>query len=131
MCPIPIKTMCTVNELRQRKALITNYDNIKDNTYDNIKDFLKRIFWDHSNDTKRNPWVMLYSICQLITHSAIYTLPFTLHLCYKPLRILQMVTKSHKVHISRADGFPTFITSTLLKIGSWVSHSSRNTSFPH
>ena len=39
-------------------------------------------------------------IAQLITHTAIYTPPFTLQLCYKPLGILQRVTKSQKVHIS-------------------------------
>ena len=41
---------------------------------------------------------------QLMTHPAIYTLPFTLQLCYKPLGILQRVTKSQKVHISSHDG---------------------------
>ena len=40
-------------------------------------------------------------IAQLMTHLAVYTLLFTLHLCYKPLYILQRVTKSHNVHISR------------------------------
>ena len=65
-------------------------------------------------------------IVQLMTHSAIYTLPFTLTLCYKPLGILQRVTKSQKVYISSDDGFSNFITSTLLKIGLRVSHSSRN-----
>ena len=39
-------------------------------------------------------------ISQLMTHPAIYTLPFTLHLCCKPLGILQRVTKTQKVHIS-------------------------------
>ena len=39
-------------------------------------------------------------IVQLMTHTAIYTLPFDLHLCYKPLGILQRVTKSQRVHIS-------------------------------
>ena len=43
-------------------------------------------------------------IAQLMTHPAIYTLPFTLQLCYKPLGILQRVTKSQKVHISIHDG---------------------------
>ena len=43
-------------------------------------------------------------IVQLMTHSAIYTTPFTLQLCYKPLGILQRVTKSQKVHISNHDG---------------------------
>ena len=33
-------------------------------------------------------------IAQLITHTAIYALPFTLQLCYKPVGILQRVTKS-------------------------------------
>ena len=42
-------------------------------------------------------------IAQLMTHTAIYTLPFTLQLCYKPLGILQKVTKSQKVHISSHD----------------------------
>ena len=39
-------------------------------------------------------------IAQLITHPGIYTLPFTLRFCYKPPGILQIVTKSQKVHIS-------------------------------
>ena len=42
-------------------------------------------------------------IPQLLTHAAIYTLPFTLQLCYKPLGILQRVTKSQKVHILSHD----------------------------
>ena len=35
-----------------------------------------------------------------MTHLAVYTLPFTLQLCYKTLGILTSVTKSQKVHIS-------------------------------
>ena len=46
-------------------------------------------------------------IAQLITYTAIYTLPFTLQLCYKPLGILQRVTKSQRVHISSHDRFYT------------------------
>ena len=42
-------------------------------------------------------------IAKLMTHPAIYTLPFTLQLCYKPLGILQSVTKGQKVHISSHD----------------------------
>ena len=42
-------------------------------------------------------------IAQLMTHPAVYTLPFTWQLCYKPLRILQRVTKSQKVHVSSHD----------------------------
>ena len=39
-----------------------------------------------------------------MTHRAIYTIPFTLQLCYKPLGILQRLTKNQKVHISDHDG---------------------------
>ena len=39
-------------------------------------------------------------IAQLMTNRAVYTLPFTLQLCYKPLGILKRVTKIQKVHIS-------------------------------
>ena len=42
-------------------------------------------------------------IAQLMTHLAIYTLLFTLQLCYKSLGILQRVTKRQKVHISSHD----------------------------
>ena len=42
-------------------------------------------------------------IDQLMAHTAIYTLPFTLQLCYKPLGILQRVDKSQRVHISTHD----------------------------
>ena len=47
-------------------------------------------------------------IAQLMTHPAIYTLPFTLQLCYKPLGILQRVTISQKVHISSHDVLQKF-----------------------
>ena len=49
-------------------------------------------------------WLCCVHIAQLMTHPAIYTTPFTLQLCYKPLGILQRVTKSQKVHISSYDG---------------------------
>ena len=42
-------------------------------------------------------------IAQLMTHPAIYPLPLTLRLCYKPLGILQSVSKNQKVHISSHD----------------------------
>ena len=42
-------------------------------------------------------------IAQLMTHAAIYTLPFTLQLRYKSLDILQRITKGQKVHISSHD----------------------------
>ena len=62
-------------------------------------------------------------IAQLMTHPAVYTLPFTLQLCYKPLGILQRVTKSQKVHISSHDRLKNIITSTLLNIGPRVFQS--------
>ena len=43
-------------------------------------------------------------IAQLMTHPAIYTIPFTLQLCYKPLGILQRITKSQKFYISSHNG---------------------------
>ena len=59
-------------------------------------------------------------VAQLMTHTAIYTLPFTLQLCYKPLGILQRVTKSQKVHISSHDQLYTkakiIFTSILKKV---------------
>ena len=48
-------------------------------------------------------------IAQLMTHTDIYTLPFTLQLCHKPLGILQRVTESRKVHISSHDRLYTNI----------------------
>ena len=51
------------------------------------------------------PGLCCVYIHQLMTHMAIYTLPFTLQLCYKPLGILQWVNKSQKVHISSHDIF--------------------------
>ena len=42
-------------------------------------------------------------IAQLMIHPAVYTLPFTLQLCYKPLGTQQRVTKSQKVHRSSHD----------------------------
>ena len=58
-----------------------------------------------------------------MTHPAVYTLPFTLHLCYKPLGILQRVTKSQKVHISSHDVLQKSHTQEeggeLLRISFW------------
>ena len=43
-------------------------------------------------------------IAQLMTHPAVYKLPFTLQLCYRTLGILQRVTESQKVLILSHDG---------------------------
>ena len=55
--------------------------------------------------TRRSLGLRCVHFVQLMTHPAIHTIPFTLHLCYEPLGILQRVTKSQKVHISSHDGF--------------------------
>ena len=62
-------------------------------------------------------------IAQLMTHPVVYALPFTLQLCYKPLGILQKVTKSQMVHISSHGGLQNFITSKLLTTGPRVCQS--------
>ena len=53
-------------------------------------------------------------IPQLMTYPVVYTLPFTLRLCYKPLGILQQVTKGQNVHISSNNGWENFITRLCL-----------------
>ena len=51
--------------------------------------------------TPRGTFGLCYvHIAQLMTHPAVYTLLFTMQLCYKPLGILQRVNKSQKVHMS-------------------------------
>ena len=64
-------------------------------------------------------------IAQLVTHPAVYTLLFTLHLCYKPLCILERLIKSQKFHCKN------FTTLTLLDIGPKVfsEWSQRNKNF--
>ena len=69
------------------------------------------------------PRLCCVHIDQLITYPAVYTLLFTLQLCYKPLGILQRVTKSQKAHISSHDGLKNFLTSNFLTIGPRVSES--------
>ena len=60
-------------------------------------------------------------IDQLITYPPVYTLLFTLQLCYKPLGVLQRVTKSQKAHISSHDRLQNFLTSNFLTTGPRVS----------
>ena len=63
---------------------------------------------------------------QLMTHPAVYTLPFTWQLYYKPSGILQRVTKSQMFHMSSHDGLQNFTTSNLLTIGPRI-YQSRDT----
>ena len=60
-------------------------------------------------------------IDQLITYPPVYTLLFTLQLCYKPCGILQRATKSQKAHISSHDELQNFLTSNFFTIGQRVS----------
>ena len=69
------------------------------------------------------PRLCCVHIDQLITYPAVYTLMFDLQFCYKPLGILQRITKSREAHISSHDGLPNFLTSTFLTIGPRVSNS--------
>ena len=92
-CPIPIQ-----NNMHWSWIEIKEIPKFK--LYDNIRDLPKTTFWYHSNDTKRTLGLCCAHVAQLMTHPAIYTLPFTLQLCCKPLDILQRVTKSQKIHIS-------------------------------
>ena len=65
--------------------------------------------------TRRETLGLCYvHIPQLMTHPAVYTLPFTLQLCYKPLGILQRVTKGQNVHISSNNGLENLITRLCL-----------------
>ena len=56
-------------------------------------------------------------------HPAIYTLLFTLQVCYKTLGIALRVTRSEKVYISSHDGLRNVITLTFLNISPMVSQS--------
>ena len=58
VCPIPIQNNidCWWNEIKKRP---------KYKLYDKIGDSLIKTFWYHSNDTKRNPWVMLCLHCPI------------------------------------------------------------------
>ena len=50
-------------------------------------------------------------IAQLMTHPAVYTLPFTFQLCYKPLGILQRVTRVKRFIYQVMIYYKNFITS--------------------
>ena len=69
-------------------------------------------------------------IAQLVTHPGVYTLPFTLQLCYKPLGILQKVTNSQKIHISSHDALENFIRSTFHHVYNILSVFDSSANFP-
>ena len=96
ICQYHFKIISTVDGLRQRKALNTNLM-IK------LEICQKQPFDIIAMTPSWTFGLCCVYITQLMTHPAVYTLPFTLQLCYKPVGILQRVTKSQKVHISRHD----------------------------
>ena len=57
----------------------------------------------HIPPCERSLLVMWCSHVAINDSSTIFTLHFTLQLCYKSLGILQRITKSQKVHFSRHD----------------------------
>ena len=70
--------------------------------YDNIEDFSIRSFSYDSNDTKRDPLVMLCSLFPIKDSSGYLLL--TLQVFYKSFGIPRRVTQSQKVHISSHNG---------------------------
>ena len=68
-----------------------------------LKIYQKQLFGIIAMTPRGTLWLCCVHIAQLVTHSAVYTLPFTLQLCYKLFGILQRVTKSQKVFISSHD----------------------------
>ena len=79
-----------------------------------VANFIQSKFWSFSQNVSK----VLCSHCPINDSPGCFTLSFTLQLCHKALGILQMLTKSRKVHISKDDGLPNFAISTLLKIAS-------------
>ena len=79
-----------------------------------VCNFFSSKFWS----LLRRVLKVLCSYCPINDSSVCFKLPFTLQLWYKPLGIVQMITKTQRIHISKDDGFANFTTSTLLKIGS-------------
>ena len=80
-------------------------------------------------------WLWCVHIAQLMTHPSGSTLLFALQSCYKPLGVLQRVSKSLKVHFSIHDIFQIFSTWFLLNISPGVlpewGRSNRDLSFSH
>ena len=83
-----------------------------------VANFIQSKFWSFSQNVSK----VLCSHCPINDSPGCFTLSFTLQLCHKPLGILQMLTKSRKVHISKDDGLPNFAISTLLKTASGITN---------
>ena len=96
MCPIPIQNNMHCWSIQIKKSP-------KYKLNDNNGDLSKKPFDITAMTPRGTLGLCCVHIAQVMTHPAVYTLPLTLQLCYKPLGILQRVTKSQKVHISSHD----------------------------
>ena len=96
MCQYQFKIICNVDGLRQRKALNTKL-------LITLEICQKQPFDIIAMTPRGILGLCRFHIAQLMTHPTVYTLPFTLQLCYEPLGPRQRVTKSQKVHISNHD----------------------------
>ena len=90
--------------------------------YDNFKGLSKKPFDIKAIIPRGILELFCVHIPQLMTYPAVYTLPFTLQLCYKPLGISKRVTKSQKF-IYQIMMYCKNLTSGLLDIG-WRSSQS-------
>ena len=128
-----------MSNANSEQHLLLDWD-IKDRDKGKLSEQILSQYWRFVNKylltvTPRGP-LGLYRghIAQLMTHPAIYTIPFTLQLCYKPLGILQRVTKSQKVHISNHDGLGKLHNINFVWHRSQGfperKHNSRNVSLP-
>ena len=96
VCPMPIQNNihCWWIEIKKSPKYKLN---------DNIGDLSKTTFWYHSNDTKRNPWVMLCSHCPINDSSGCLHIIVYLAVMLQASWHTAKVTKSQKFHISSHD----------------------------
>ena len=124
--PIQNNMHCWWTEIKERP---------KYKIYDNIEDLSKTTFWYHSNDTKRNPWVMLCSHCQIndsssCLHITVYlevTLQAIWHTAEGNYEWKGSYSKSWWIAKLCNINFAYYRSKGLPELG----HSNRNLSFPH
>ena len=79
----------------------------------NIIEYLsKTTFWYHSNDTKRDPWVMLCSHYPISDWSGCFHITVYFAIMLQASWHIAEATNSQKIHISSHDPFQNFIRST-------------------
>ena len=95
-----------LNANSKQHALLINRDKRKPYIHETLspkyilKIYQKQLFDIIAMTPRGTLWLCCIHIAQLVIHSAVYTLPFTLQLLFG---ILQRVTKSQKVFISSHD----------------------------